>query len=130
MEFGTLVENGYKKSTNNEFLLEVLLVYIRMVKRLLNFIQASRSRNWSLHLKSSEEMMLNFSSMNRMKYRKMWPVYIADMYDLQHRAPAVWTVFMRGDLSCQKSDIPERAIGRDHAGKKNKIINEIINKIK
>ena len=46
----------------------------------------------------------------------MWSVYTADMYDLQHRAPNVWTVFMREDFSCQKSDTPGRAIGCDHAG--------------
>ena len=28
----------------------------------------------------------------------------------------VWDVFMAGDFSCQKTDIPGTAIGRDHAG--------------
>ena len=58
-----------------------------------------------------------------MKYHRMWPIYIADMYDLQDRAPDVWAVFMRGDFSCQKSDIPGIATGRDHAGEQE---NEII----
>ena len=58
-----------------------------------------------------------------MKYRRMWPVYIADMYDLQHRSPEVWAAHKRGDFSCQKSDIPGTAIGQDHAGEQeNKII--------
>ena len=58
-----------------------------------------------------------------MKYRRMWPVYIADMYDLQHRSPEVWAAYKRGDFSCQKSDIPGTAIGQDHAGEQeNKII--------
>ena len=105
MRFETLVENGCKKRKNHE-VLQLLLVYISMVKRLLNFIQASRSCNWLLHLKSAEEIMLDFSSMNRMKYRRMWPV-----------------VFMRGNFSCQKSNIPGTTIGRDHAGEQgNKII--------
>ena len=60
-----------------------------MVKILLNFIQASRSRNCLLHLKSAEKMLLDFSSMNRMRYRRVGPVFIADMYDLQHEAPDV-----------------------------------------
>ena len=84
MEFET--ENGCKKRTNNS-VLEFLLACIKMVKRLLNFIKLSWSCNWLLHFKSIEEMMLGFSSMNRMKYRRMWPVYITDMYDFQHRAP-------------------------------------------
>ena len=46
------------------------------------------------------------------------------MSDLQHRAPDVWAVFMRGDFSCQKSNIPGTAIGQDHAAEQeNKIIN-------
>ena len=98
MKFETLVKNGRKKRKNHE-VLQFLLVYIRMVKRLLNFIQASRSPNWLVYLKSAKEMMLNFSSMNRMKHRIMWPVYIAGMYDLQHWAPDVWAIFMRGDFS-------------------------------
>ena len=63
---------------------------IRMVKRLSNFIQALQPANWLLHLRSAERMVLDFFSMNWMKYHRMWPVYIADMYDLQHRAPDVW----------------------------------------
>ena len=88
IKFETLAENGCKKRKNHE-VLQLLLVCIRIVKRLLNFIQASRSRNWLFHLKSAEEMMLDFSIMNRMKYRRMWPVYIAHMYGLQHRAANV-----------------------------------------
>ena len=28
----------------------------------------------------------------------------------------VWDTFMAGNISCQKTDIPGTAIGRDHAG--------------
>ena len=55
--------------------------------------------------------------------RKTNTLYINDMYDLQHRPPDVWAVFVRGDFSCQKSSIPGTAIGRDHADEQeNKII--------
>ena len=57
-----------------------------------------------------------------MKYQRIWPVYIADMYNLQHQAPDVWAVFMRGDFGCQKSDILGTAIGWDHAGEQVKKI--------
>ena len=67
-----------------------------MVKRLLSFIQASRSRSWLSHFKSAEELMLDFASMNSLKYRRKWPAYVPDMYDLQHRDPDVWAVFIRG----------------------------------
>ena len=57
-----------------------------MVKILLNLIRASRSCNLLVHLESAEETMLDFSSMNRMKYHIVWPVYIADMCNLHHGA--------------------------------------------
>ena len=114
MVFETLVENGCKKTTNKT-VLKFLLVISKWCRDFLTFIQTSRSCNWFLHLKSAEEMMLDFSSMNRMKYHRMWPVYIADIYDLQNRAPDVWAVFMREDFSCQKSDILGMAIGQNNA---------------
>ena len=73
-----------------------------MVTRLLTFVEASPAWNWLLDHKVAEEMMLDFSSMNRVKYCIMRPVYIVDMYNLHHRAPDVWAVFTRGIFSCQK----------------------------
>ena len=52
----------------------------------------------------------------------MWPVYIADMHNFQHRASDVWTVFMTVDFGCQKFDIPGAAIAWDHAGEQVKKI--------
>ena len=43
--------------------------------------------------------------------------YLVDMYDFSRQTPEVWAVFMRGDFSYQKSDIPETTIGPDHTGK-------------
>lgn len=60
--------------------------------------------------------MLDFRSMNRMKCHRMCRVYIVDIYDPQHRDPNVWAIFMRGDFSCQKTDIPGTAIGQDNTG--------------
>ena len=54
--------------------------------------------------------------MNRMKCHRMCRVYIVDIYDPQHRDPNVWAIFMRGDFSCQKTDIPGTAIGQDNTG--------------
>ena len=64
-----------------------MMVYIRMVKRLLTFIEASRSRDWLLHLSAAEDLMQDFISMNRIKYRRMFAAYIADMRYLQTSDP-------------------------------------------
>ena len=83
---------------------------MRIVGRLFTFIEASRTRNWFLHLSAAEE---------RIRYRRWRAVYTADMRPLQSSSDPedkVWDAFMAGDFSCQKTDIPGTAIGRDHAG--------------
>ena len=52
----------------------------------------------------------------------MWPLCIVDTYDLQYRAPDVWAAFMWGDFSCQLSDFPATAIGRDSAGEQERAV--------
>ena len=77
------------------------MVYIKTVKRLLTFFRTLRPRKWLLHFNAAEKLILDFSSFNRMKYCIMFPIYIPDMYGLQHRVPDVWTVFIRGYFTCQ-----------------------------
>ena len=88
--------------------------------RLFTFIEASRTRNWLLHLPAAEELMKDFASLDRIKYRRWWSAYIANMRHLQSSSDPedkkVWDAFMAGDFSCQKTDIPGTVIGRDHAG--------------
>ena len=99
------------------------MVYKNMVHRLFMFIEASRNRDWLLHLHSAKELMQDFISMDRIKYRRMWAVYIADMIKLETDEPDVWESFMQGNFSCQKSKIPGTALGRDYAGEQvNKIL--------
>ena len=111
------------KWTENNNLLEVYISYVNTVDRLFTFIEASRTRNWLLHLSAAKDIMADFVSMNRIKYRRMWAVYIADMVKLESEDPEVWSSFMEGNFSCQKTGIPGTAIGRDHAGEQvNKIL--------
>ena len=92
-----------------------LTVYCNMVKRLLEFIEASRTRNWLQHLFSAEGLMQDFISMDRCKYRKCWMVYIVDMKNLEYANPEIWQYFLQGNFSVQKSAIVGTAIGCDHA---------------
>ena len=61
---GLLADIGFKvkweefqnsKSKNMQF--RFLTIYSNMVKRLLEFIEASRTRNWLQHLSSAEALM-------------------------------------------------------------------------
>ena len=54
--------------------------------------------------------------MDRIKYRRMWAVYIADMIKLETDEPNVWELFMQDYFNCQKSKIPGTALNRDQAG--------------
>ena len=51
-----------------------------------------------------------------MKNCRIWTVYIADMYDLQHQTPDVWAALMRKEFSYQDYDIPGTATGGSHVG--------------
>ena len=92
--------------------------FVPLVKRLFTFIEAVRSRNWELYLSSFEALIKDFTSFDRIKYRRWSAVYLADMYHLRDSEDMedqkVWQAF--SDFSCQKSEIPGTAIGRDHCG--------------
>ena len=97
-----------------------MLGFVHLVKRLFTFIEAVRSRNWELYLSSFEALIKDFTSFDRIKYRRWSAVYLADMYHLRDSEDMedqkVWQAFSKGDFSCQKSEIPGTAIGRDHCG--------------
>ena len=90
-------------------------LYQNMLARLVMFIEASRNRDWSLYLRSAKALIQDFSSMDWIKYSRMWVVYIADMTKLQTEDPEVWDSFVQGNFSCQKSKTPGTTFGRDHA---------------
>ena len=60
--------------------------------------------------------MKDSGSVDRIKYRRMWAVYITDMKQLQYDHPEIWKHFCDGHFSIQKSMVPGTAKGRDHAG--------------
>ena len=86
-----------------------------MVRRLFLFIEASRIRNWEQHLDAAEDLIPDLAATNRVKYRRMLPVYVAEMRHLRENDEITWNALMK-DFSCQKSNIPGTAIGRDHCG--------------
>ena len=113
LNFNELMEN-LDKSCGESKQFQFMKIYQNMVERLFIFIEASRIRNWLLHLSAAEDRK-DLCAMDRIKYRRMWVVYIADMKQLQYDYPEVWKQFSEGEFSVQKSMIPGTAIGRDHA---------------
>ena len=106
----------FKLSKVNNLQFQFLTIYCNMVRRLMEFIQASRTRNWLQHLSAGEALLKDFVAMDRINYRKGMLVYLADMKNLEHCYPLVWKYFEEGNFSVQKTPIPGVGIGCDHAG--------------
>ena len=80
-----------QKSNNLQFMFHS--VYCNMVRRLLEFIETSRTRNWLKHLG-----------------------WHSDMKQLEKSNRDIWNYFEEGNFSVQLGEIPGVAIGCDHAG--------------
>ena len=72
---------------------------------------------------ASEELFCGLRSMDRTKYTRILPIYLAEMDALQHTDSVIWEAFCDGDFCVQKTPIPFTALGMDHAGEQvNKVI--------
>ena len=79
------------------------------------FVAASRNADLALHLQAAEALNKFFFAFDRIKYKRLWPRYITDMYDLRINHPDTWKELEAGNLSVTKNDIPFVSIGADHA---------------
>ena len=62
--------------------------------------------------------------MERIKYRRLLPVYLSEMRNLEHDDPDIWKYFMEGIFSVQTTKVLHTIIGVDHAGdQQNKKLN-------
>ena len=61
--------------------------------------------------------------MDRIKYSRMLPVYLAEMYALESSDPLIWEAFNDGEFAVQTNEIPFTGIGMDHRGEQvNKVL--------
>ena len=70
MELKEKIQMTIEKRKDNKTL-QFLMGFVRLVKRLFTFIEAVRSRDWDLYLSSFEAMIKDFSSLDRIKYRRL-----------------------------------------------------------
>ena len=52
--------------------------------------------------------------MDRIKYKRLWPRYISDMYALKTNHPGTWRELESGNILVTRSDIPFVSIGPDN----------------
>ena len=68
------------------------------------------------HLASGEELVKDFVSNDRLNYRRLMPVYLADMQEVKTNDSEIWQYLGEGNFSVKQSKIPFTSIGVDHAG--------------
>lgn len=89
--------------------------YMTQVLNLLNYIGATRSRNWLQHLATSEEMSKYFHAHDLYNYAKWILLYLADMLELETTDNESWEFLMDGNFCVSKSEVPFTSIDPDHA---------------
>ena len=109
----TFEEWEEQKSKNAMF--KSMMNYLHRVETILLFVAASRNADLELHLEAGEALSKVFFSMDRIKCKRLWPRYIADMRDLKTDYPQTWKELQTGNISVTKSSIPFVSIGADHA---------------
>ena len=83
-----------------------LMNYLHRVETILFFVEASRNADIALHLEAGEALSKRFFAFDRIKYKRLWPRYIADMHELKTNHPATWKELEDGNISVTKSEIP------------------------
>lgn len=91
-----------------------LLNYMKQIQNLLNFIAATRSSDWNLHLAATEEMCVYFHAHDQLNYGRWAPMYLADMLELQEKDPETWKFLADGNFALAKHETPFTAIDPDH----------------
>ena len=102
-----------EKSSNAMF--KSMMNYVHRVETILFFVEASRNADLNLHLQAGEALSKLFFALDRIKYKRLWPRYIADMHDLKINHPETWRELQEGNVSVTKSEVPFVSIGADHA---------------
>ena len=98
--------NAMFKSTTN---------YLHIVETIVFFVEASRNSGLVLHLQAGEALSKLFFALDRIKYKRLWPWYIADIQELKTSHPETRRELQNGNISVTKSEIPFVSIGADHA---------------
>ena len=105
----------WEEQKSEEAMFRSLMNYLHRVETILYFIRASRDADLHLHLEAGEALSKLFFAMDRIKYKSLWPRYIADMHTLKTDHPKTRRELEEGNISVTKSYILIVSIGADHA---------------
>ncbi|KAK5923956.1 hypothetical protein CgunFtcFv8_000881 [Champsocephalus gunnari] len=105
----------WEEQKSQHAMCKAMMSYLHRVETILFFVAATRNADLELHLQAGEALSKLFFSMDRIKYKRLWPRYIADMHDLRINHPQTWEELHAGNISVTKSVIPFVSVGADHA---------------
>ena len=91
-----------------------MMNYLHRVETIVYFVAASRNADRHLHLVAGEALSKLFLAMDRIKYKRLWPCYIADVHALKIDHPETWRELEESNISVTKNAIPFVSIGADH----------------
>ena len=92
-----------------------MMNYLHRVETMLFFVAASRNADLALHPEAGEALSKMCFAVDRIKHKRLWPRYIADIYALRSNHPNTWRELEAGNISGTTSEIPFVSIGADHA---------------
>lgn len=87
--------------------------YMNQVFNLLNYIGATRTKNWDQHLSATEDMCKYFFAHDQYKYAQWTSKYLADMLELKTEDKESWD-FLAKHFSVSKNEVPFTSIDPDH----------------
>lgn len=103
-----------RKEVSNP-LFKFVMGYMHMISLIYTFIRATRDGIWELHLSSLDMLCKYFFALDKQKYARLVPLYLADMSALETTDPDIYEEFINGNFSVHKNIIPFCAVGVDHA---------------
>jgi len=109
------VFRNWEEQRSKNAMFKATMNYLHRVETILSFVAATRNADLELHLQAGEQLNKLFFAFDRIKYKRLWPRYITDMYDLRTNHPKTWEELRAGNIAVTKSDIPFVSIGADHA---------------
>jgi hypothetical protein len=92
-----------------------MMNYLHHVESVLYFVAACRNADLNLHIDAGQQFERLFFTMDRIKYKRLWPRYIVDMLVLKQDHPETWKALEEGCISVTKNQTPFVSIGADHA---------------
>ena len=102
-----------QKSKNAMF--RSMMNYLHRLETILYFVAASRNADLHLHLEAGEALSKLFFAIDSIKYKRLWPRYIAGMHALNIDHPETWRELEESNISVTKNAIPFVSICADHA---------------